>query len=87
MKMFFPLGGYFNWDFNSPAVKTQLRAILHKFVAWQHNPRIYIQDVRDCYAALEPLWHGLSSALGFSGEFPELIPFKEEVQRTGNTFI
>ncbi|MGE5443967.1 MAG: hypothetical protein ACM3SR_05105 [Ignavibacteriales bacterium] len=87
MKIFFPLGGYFNWDFNSPVVKTKLRAILHKFVAWQDNPRGYIQDIKDYKAQIEPLWHGLSSALDFSRDFPELIPFKEEVRRSGNTFI
>lgn len=80
MKMFFPLGGYFNWDFNSPVVKTKLRAILHKFFAWQGNPRNYIRDVKDYKDQIEPLWFGLSSALGFSKEFPEPIPFEEEVQ-------
>ncbi|MER3447913.1 MAG: hypothetical protein C4291_14270 [Candidatus Dadabacteria bacterium] len=63
MKIFFPLGGYFKWEFNSLEVKAKLRAIVHKFIAWQDNPRSYVQDFRDCYAALEPLWHGLSSAL------------------------
>jgi hypothetical protein len=63
MKIFFPLGGFFKWDFNSPSVKTKLKAILHKFVLWQDNPRTYIQDVRNYSAALEPLWLGLSLAL------------------------
>ncbi len=65
-KIFFPVGGYSNWDFNAPEVKTKLKAILYKFVAWQDNPRSYIQDVRNCRAGLEPLWHGLSLVLGFS---------------------
>jgi hypothetical protein len=65
MKIFFPLGGYFNWDFNSPSVKTRLRAILYKFILWQDNPKSYVQDVRDCSAALEPLWQGLSLSLDF----------------------
>jgi hypothetical protein len=63
MKIFFPLGGYFRWDFNSPEVKVRLRAILHMFMKWQDNPKSYFQDVRDCGVVLEPLWHGLSSAL------------------------
>jgi hypothetical protein len=63
MKIFFPLGGYFKWDFNSPVVKTKLRAILHKFVAWQDNPRSYIQDVKDYKDQIEPLWRGLSLAI------------------------
>ncbi|MGE5443488.1 MAG: hypothetical protein ACM3SR_02675 [Ignavibacteriales bacterium] len=63
MKIFFPLGGFLNWDFNSSAVKTKLRAILHKFVMWQDNPRSYIQDVRNYNADIEPLWQGLSLAL------------------------
>lgn len=63
MKIFFPLGGYFKWDFNSPVVKTKLRAILHKLVAWQDNPRSYIQDVKDYKDQIEPLWRGLSLAI------------------------
>src|ERR1700758_922088 len=66
MKIFFPLGGYFHWDFNSPSVKTRLRAVLYRFILWRDNPRSYVQDLRDCNAALEPLWHGLSFTLGFS---------------------
>ncbi len=63
MKIFFPLGGFFNWDFNSPVVRTKLRAILYKFVMWQDNPMSYIQDVRNYSANIEPLWQGLSLAL------------------------
>lgn len=66
MKVFFPLGGYFNWHFDSPEVKTKLRAILHMFAGWQDNPRRYIDDVRRHRDQLEPLWSGLSLALDFS---------------------
>jgi hypothetical protein len=74
LKIFFPLGGYFNWDFNSTVVKTKLKILLLKFRAWQDDPDSYIQDVRDYKYQLEPLWHGLSSAFGVSlidnrGEF------------------
>jgi hypothetical protein len=65
MKMFFPLGGYFKWEFNSPSVKTRLRAVLYKFILWQDNPESYDQDIGDCHVALEPLWRGLSLALDF----------------------
>ena len=64
-KIFFPLGGYFNWDFNSPVVKTKLQVVLLKFTTWQDNPDIYLQDVNDYKEQLEPLWRGLSLALGF----------------------
>jgi hypothetical protein len=30
MKIFFPLGGYFNWDFNSRETKTKLKAVFNK---------------------------------------------------------
>ena len=46
-KIFFPPRGFFNWDFNSPVVKTKLRSVLYKFVVGQDNPRRHIQDVRD----------------------------------------
>jgi hypothetical protein len=63
-KIFFPLGrDFISWDFNSPAVKTKLKAILYKFAAWQSNPNSYIQDVRDYSEQLEPLLYGLSLAL------------------------
>jgi hypothetical protein len=58
-KLFFPIGGGFNWKFHSPLVKVKLETIFDKFVLWQNNPKNYVQDVRDCNAALEPLWHGL----------------------------
>jgi hypothetical protein len=62
-KIFFPLGGYFNWDNNSPVVKTKLKVVLLKFTRWQVDPSSYIQDVQDYKYQLEPLWRGLSSAL------------------------
>ncbi len=65
LKIFFPLGGFFNWDFNSPVVKTKLMVLLNKFATWQDNPSSYLQDVRDYKEQLEPLWRGLSLALGF----------------------
>lgn len=70
-KLFFPLGGDLRWDFNSPVVKIKLKLVFDKFVAWQDTPRSYIQDVRNYKAQLEPLWLGLSLALGFPREFPE----------------
>jgi hypothetical protein len=65
MKIFFPLGGYFNWYFDSPEVKMKLRVVLDKYAGWQDNPRSYIEDVRRYRDQLEPLWRGLSSALNF----------------------
>jgi hypothetical protein len=65
VKVFFPLGGYFNWYFDSPEVKTKLSAVLHMFVGWQDNPRRYIEDVRRYRDQLEPLWRGLTLALDF----------------------
>lgn len=68
-KLFFPLGrDFISWDFNSPSVRTKLRAVLYKFAAWQSNPNSYIQDVREYREQLEPLWYGLSLALNFTGE-------------------
>ncbi|MGE5444441.1 MAG: hypothetical protein ACM3SR_07545 [Ignavibacteriales bacterium] len=58
-KLFFPIGGGFNWKCHSPLVKVKMKTIFDKFVLWQNNPKNYVQDVRDCNAALEPLWHGL----------------------------
>ncbi len=66
MKIFFPLGGYFNWDFNSRETKTKLKAIFSRFSAWQKSPRGYIQDIIDFRDQIEPLLLGLFLALGYS---------------------
>lgn len=73
-KLFFPLGrDFISWDFNSPAAKAKLKAILYKFAAWQSNPNSYIQDIRECREQLEPLWYGLSLALNLNEEFSEFF--------------
>ncbi len=66
MKIFFPLGGYFNWDFNSRESKTKLKAVFNRFIAWQDNPKGYFQDIMNCKDQLEPLLLGLFLALGYS---------------------
>lgn len=66
LKLFFPVGGDFNWDFNSPVVKAKLKLVFHNFVEWQDDPRSFIQDVRNYKAQLEPLLRGLLRALRFS---------------------
>src|ERR687887_149097 len=38
-KLFFPLGGDFTWDFNSPVVKSKLKVVFSKFAEWQEAPR------------------------------------------------
>ncbi len=71
-KLFFPLRrDFISWDFNSPAVKAKLKAIVYKFGAWQSNPDSYIQDIREFREQLEPLWYGLSLAMNLSEEFSE----------------
>lgn len=62
-KLFFPIGGGFNWDFNSPVIKTKLQLVFHKFITWQNNPGSYIQDLRDYKSQIEPLLRGLALAL------------------------
>ncbi|MER3446018.1 MAG: hypothetical protein C4291_03905 [Candidatus Dadabacteria bacterium] len=64
MKIFFPLGGYFNWDFNSRESKIKLKAVFSRFFAWQNSPRSYIQDIIDFRDQIEPLLLGLFLALG-----------------------
>ncbi len=57
-KLFFPIGGGFNWKFHSPLVKVKLKNIFDKFVSWQDAPRIYIQEVRNYKDQVEPLNKG-----------------------------
>jgi hypothetical protein len=73
-KLFFPLGrDFISWDFNSPAVKAKLKAVVYKFAVWQSNPDSYIQDIRECREQLEPLWYGLSLAMNLNEEFSEFM--------------
>jgi hypothetical protein len=58
-KLFFPIGGGFNWKFHSPLVKVKLKIIFDKFVLWQDAPRIYIQEVGNYKDQLEPLSKGV----------------------------
>ncbi|MGH7807951.1 MAG: hypothetical protein ACRENT_07640, partial [Thermodesulfobacteriota bacterium] len=64
-KLFFPVGGFFNWDFSSPVVKTKLDLVFYKFMTWQNKAGSYIQDVREYREQIEPLWRGLLLALDF----------------------
>jgi hypothetical protein len=52
-KLFFPLGGGFNWKFNSSLVKVKLKTVFDRFVAWQNAPRSYVQGLMDYKAQLE----------------------------------
>jgi hypothetical protein len=65
MKTFFPLGGYFNWDFNSRETKTKLKAVFNRFVAWQNTPESYTEDIIDCKDQIEPLLLGLFLSLDY----------------------
>lgn len=64
-KLFFPIGGDFNWDFNSPAAKAKIGLVFGKFIGWQDDPNSYSHDVRNYKAQLKPLLRGLSVSLGF----------------------
>src|ERR1700758_4817344 len=45
-KMFFPVGKVFNWDFDSSLVKTKFKTILEKFIGWQNDPQLYINELK-----------------------------------------
>ena len=80
-KLFFPLGGYFCWDFNSEASKSKLNLIYHKFNTWQNNPSIYFQDVSYYREQLECLWNDLTLAMGFQSEFTRSEEASEELPK------
>jgi len=58
-RIFFPMGGYFDWDFNSSVVKAKLKLVFSKFIEWQNNSEDYTRDVREYKGQLESLCHGL----------------------------
>ncbi|HXG30145.1 MAG TPA: hypothetical protein VNK81_00745 [Thermodesulfobacteriota bacterium] len=60
-RIFFPVGGYFDWDFNSPMVKAKLKLIFSKFVEWQNGSEDYTRDLREYRGQLESLCRGLDS--------------------------
>ncbi len=59
-KVFYPLGGFFDWDFDSPAEMLKLKLVFHMFTCWQQRPESYNQDLTDFGAHLVPLLRGLS---------------------------
>ena len=59
-KIFYPLGGFFDWDFDSPAEKLKLKLVFHMFKGWQKQPESYQRDLSDFGEQLEPLLRGLS---------------------------
>lgn len=46
LKLFFSLGGGFNWKFHSPLVKARLKSVFDKFVECQDTTRIYTHNPR-----------------------------------------
>jgi hypothetical protein len=60
LKLFFPVEGYFNWDFNSPLVKAKMKVVFDKFVKWQNDPRSYFRDIEYHVSELKPIWRVLS---------------------------
>lgn len=72
LKLFSPLGGDLTeWSFKSPTVGTKIKLIFDTFAGWQNDPESYSHDIREYRDQIEPIWLGLSSTLGFSGEFLE----------------
>ena len=65
-KIFFPLGGFFDWDFDSPAEKLKLKLVVQMFKGWQKQPESYQLDVTDFGEQLEPLLRGLSIRVDLS---------------------
>jgi hypothetical protein len=68
-KIFYPLGGFFDWDFDSPAEKLKLKLVVHMFKGWQKDPESYQRDLRDFGEQLEPLLRGLSIKINL----PEMV--------------
>jgi hypothetical protein len=62
-KIFYPLGGFFDWDFDSPAEKLKLKLVFQMFKGWQKHPESYQRDLSDFGEQLEPLLRGLSITL------------------------
>lgn len=85
-KFFFPLGGFFNWDFSTQVIKTKLELVFYKFNKWQDNPMMFIQDVGTYRDQLHPIWKGLSSSfIGLPQEFPGIEPSQiEQLAKASN---
>jgi hypothetical protein len=68
-KIFYPLGGFFDWDFDSPAVMLKLKLVFYMFTGWQKQPESYERDLTDFGEQLEPLLRGLSIKINL----PEIV--------------
>jgi hypothetical protein len=72
-KIFYPLGGFFDWDFDSPAEKLKLKLVFYMFTGWQNKPESYRQDIVDFGEQLKPLLRGLSIKI----DLPEIYDSEE----------
>ncbi|MGB7291008.1 MAG: hypothetical protein WBD99_02385, partial [Thermodesulfobacteriota bacterium] len=62
-------GGFFDWDFDSPAEKLKLKLVFHMFTDWQKKPESYKRDLADFGEQLKPLLRGLSVKINL----PEIV--------------
>ena len=61
LKLFFPFGGdSTSWEFKSPIAQTKLKLVFNTFLAWQSDPRIYINDVSEHGTQIDSIRRGLS---------------------------
>lgn len=65
LRIFIALGGCFEWDFNSPVLKTKLKVILNKFITWQENPDSDLQYVINYNSQQESNWSDLLLVMDF----------------------
>lgn len=68
-KIFYPLGGFFDWDFDSPAEMLKLKLVFSMFTGWQKQPESYNRDLADFGDQLKPLLRGLSIKINL----PEIV--------------
>lgn len=62
-KIFFPKFVDLSWCFDSPSVIENFSAVYTRFVGWQNNPDVYVNDYKLYKEEIEPMWINLSMVL------------------------
>ena len=52
-KIFFPVGWNFDWEFDSPLVRTKLKTVFNILMSWQNAPQSYVREMKAYFEDFE----------------------------------
>ncbi|MBI2486582.1 MAG: hypothetical protein HYW01_06420 [Deltaproteobacteria bacterium] len=52
-KIYFPVWCNFDWEFDSPLVRTKLKTVFNILMSWQNDPQSYMRDMKAYFEDFE----------------------------------